>query len=59
MMQLHVVIAIDHNPTPVGVELFVASHPPMPREVLLQADEYLLAQLPLEDCCAAGRLAIA
>ena len=58
-MKLHVVVAINHSPTAVGVELLATSHPPMPREVLLQADKNLLAEFPLEDRSPSGDLPIA
>ena len=44
-----IIITVDHDAAPVGVEVLVVLNPPVPRQVIPKADEDALAQLALED----------
>ena len=49
VVQSDIVIAVDHDAAPVGVEVLVVLHPPVSRQVIPEADENAFAQLALED----------
>ena len=59
VVQPDIIIAVDHDGTSISVELFVALHPPMPRQVVPEADEYTFTELSLKDRCSPGCLPVA
>ena len=53
-MKPDIIVAVDHDAAPIGVELHVALHPPMSRQIVPEADEYTFAKFTLKDRCPPG-----